>query len=256
MSDSWTAFLETPPTTFSETFVSPPVGQSALGEVRLQPIEDDTRLPTSMDSVEPVYPDMFQTEANIENTGEVENRVIVVNNLPADFPIEELKKLFERYGDVEFYDLAKFDKSVLTVHYFDIRSAIELRRAQLVIGGRRIIKMFAPFEEVTNPRKPPNNGTIVIFHLPAEVSNEELSEMFGRDGEIRQIRSSPFKQTQRFIEFHDKRAAEMALTRMNGRYVRNSRINIEYSLPGGFRRNPQSQMRAPSLPTIERFRPS
>ena len=255
MSDSWTAFLETPPTTLSETFVSPAVPQSSLSDMMLQPIEDESRQPTSMESIDPVYPEMFSAEPAFENPGEVENRVVLLSNLPEHANFEDLKPSFERYGDVEFYDLSKFDRGCVTIHYYDIRSAIELRRAWLQLQGRTIMKIFAPFEEVTNPRKPPNNGTIVIFHLPAEVTDDELCDLFARFGEIRQIRSSPFKQTQRFIEYHDKRAAERALTGMNGRFVRNSRISIEFSLPGGFRRNGQS-VRTPSLPTIERFRPS
>ena len=250
MSDSWTAFLETPPTTLSETFA--PVPQSSLSEPQL-PAEsyDGNRVPTAMESLD-LQQIMYHEEHEFSTFGELENRVVICSNIPSTVSLDDFKATPMKFGDVEYFDTSQFDRGIVTVHYFDICSAHQLKHSDLRIDGKPIMMSFGPLEEVKNPKKPPNNGTIVIFHLPEDATDQELMRLFSKFGNIRQIRSSPFKQSQRFIEFYDKRHAQAALTAMNGTYVRNSKINIEFSLPGGFRRNPQNF--APAAPTVERVR--
>lgn len=252
MSDNWGAYLETPPTTIFGSLNS--VGHSALTPVPVEtyadPEIDTTKLnPTSMDALAPIQPFMFPPNIEYDNfNGELENRIVACSNVPQDVPIDELNAIFGAYGEIEKFDMTRLNMGTLLVHYYDIRSARWLRSSEFSIHGRPIIRAFAPSEEVKNPKKPPNCGTIVIFHLVTETTSQELEELFSQFGEIRQIRSTPQKQKQRFIEYFDKRSAERALTSMNGKCVRNSKINIEFSLPGGFRRN----YTAPSGPTVER----
>ena len=253
MSDSWTAFLETPPTTLSETFATPPVPQSSLSESQLPADSyDGNRVPTAMESLDTLQPLPYQQEHEFSTFGELENRVVICSNIPSTVSLDEFKVMPMQFGDIEYFDTSQFDRGIVTVHYFNIYAAHQLKHSDLRIDGKPIIMSFGPLEEVKNPKKPPNNGTIVIFHLPEDATDQELMMLFSKFGNIRQIRSSPFKQSQKFIEFYDKRDAQAALTAMNGTYVRNSKINIEFSLPGGFRRNPQNF--APPAPTIERVR--
>lgn len=252
MSDSWNSFLETPPTTLSETFAAPSVSHSSLSEPPLPPEPyDETRMPTPMESLETIQP-IYPEEPEFNTFGELENRVVICSNIPRTETLESFKARLSLFGEVEFFDESQFDRGILTVHYYDIYAAQCLRRSDMRIDGVSIAMSFGPLAEVKNPKKPPNNGTIVIFHLPEDTTDDELRSLFSKFGRVRQIRSSPFKQSQKFVEFYDKRNAQAALAAMNGTYVRNSKINIEFSLPGGFRRNAQNY--APSVPTIERVR--
>lgn len=255
MSDSWNAYLETPPAMFSETFSGPIPCQSSLGDVVPIGPCDETRVPTQMESLDTFTPISYPDEPDFDtgaSFGEIENRVVILSNIPPSEDLEELKHYLAQFGAVEAFDDTNFSRGILAVHYFDICAAQCLRRSDVRLNGKVVMMTYGPLEEVKNRKKPPNNGTIVIFHLPEDTTDEELRQLFVRFGRIKQIRSSPFKQSQKFIEFYDKRHAQAALTAMNGTYVRSSKINIEFSLPGGFRRSAQSH--APSVPMIERVR--
>ena len=128
----------------------------------------------------------------------------------------------------------------MRIHFYDIRSAQWAKMSELRIRGKAVFKTYALNEEVSNPSKPPNNGTIVVFHLPKSITEQEIFNTFSKYGEVRQIRSTPLKQNQKFIEFYDLRCAENALKSMNGKQIKNSRVSIEFSLPGGFRKNGSS----------------
>jgi RNA recognition motif-containing protein len=102
---------------------------------------------------------------------------------------------------------------------------------------------------VTNRRKPPNNGTVVIFHLLPGTTDEAVGEALSKYGTVRQVRSPPDRDTQRFVEFWDLRDAERAVKEMRGRVILNARVSVEYSLPGGCRKDPNalSEYRAPTV---------
>ena len=82
----------------------------------------------------------------------------------------------------------------------------------------------------------------------------ELAKIFEQFGEIRQIRPTPSKQNQKFIEFWNTKAAAAAVRAMRNRkrkQVLGSKVAVEFSLPGGYRKNMQSLYET-KLPTIER----
>lgn len=115
-----------------------------------------------------------------------------------------------------------------------------------------------------------NQGTLVIFNLDPSVSNEDLRQIFGAYGEVKevnnffffltfffllvflndlcltfclnafaaqkQIRETPHKRHHKFIEFYDVRAAEAALKALNRCDIAGKRIKLEPSRPGGARR--------------------
>ncbi|KAJ7965089.1 Protein MEI2-like [Quillaja saponaria] len=60
-----------------------------------------------------------------------------------------------------------------------------------------------------------NQGTLVVFNLDASVSNDDLRQIFGAYGEVKEIRETPHKRHHKFIEFYDVRAAEEALKALN-----------------------------------------
>jgi hypothetical protein len=160
-------------------------------------------------------------------------------------------ELVKPYGEVESIEFSKVLFAAAIVRFYDVRAAQAVRRARFCLGNRCLGVAYGPLPEVSNPRKPPNNGTIVVFHLRRGVPDEGVHKEFSQFGTIRQIRSAPGKLTQRFIEYYDTRAAEAAVKGMKGKKLFKSKISVEYSLPGGFKRG-QEQQASPKMPTIER----
>lgn len=52
-------------------------------------------------------------------------------------------------------------------------------------------------------------------------------------GSVKEVRETPFKRHQRFIEFYDTREAARALIEMNGKEINGKPLVIEFSRPGG-----------------------
>jgi RNA recognition motif-containing protein len=185
------------------------------------------------------------TELDFNFPGELEDRSIVIANLPSTTTIEELRAESERFGEVESVDIGEQG----TVRFFDLRAAMAMRRNCRVNGGPPWIVRFALPQPIADRKRPPNNGTIVLFHLREGITDEELKSELVRFGDIRQVREAPDRNTQRFVEFWDTRAAEAALRGLRGRTLLNSRVSVEFSLPGGFRKNPEAfqNARAPVI---------
>ncbi|RZC61557.1 hypothetical protein C5167_023312 [Papaver somniferum] len=81
-----------------------------------------------------------------------------------------------------------------------------------------------------------NQGTIVLFNLVISVSTAQLKAIFQVFGPIKELRETPSKRQQRFIEFFDIRDAAKALHEMNGKEINGQTVVIEFSRPGGTRR--------------------
>lgn len=66
-------------------------------------------------------------------------------------------------------------------------------------------------------------------------------------GTIKELRETPYKKHQRFVEFYDVRDAAKALDRMNGEEICGKQVVIEFSRPGGHK-NKFMSSRQPQLP--------
>ncbi|KAI5569604.1 hypothetical protein BDE02_12G087600 [Populus trichocarpa] len=87
-----------------------------------------------------------------------------------------------------------------------------------------------------NPsEKDMNQGTIVVFNLDSSISIDELHQIFGVYGEIKEIRESPQRHHDKFIEYYDIRDADAALSALNRSDIAGKQIKVESSLPGGTR---------------------
>ncbi|KAI8024388.1 Protein terminal ear1 [Camellia lanceoleosa] len=78
-----------------------------------------------------------------------------------------------------------------------------------------------------------NQGTLVIFNLDSSVSTTSLRDIFQAFGPVKELRETPLKRHQRFVEFYDVRHAAKALSEMNGKEIHGSHVVIEFSRPGG-----------------------
>jgi RNA recognition motif-containing protein len=256
--DEWLEFLITPPSW--ERPLADALSASHFAEYLPADLLDDNRIspPPSLDNgtcdgfTLHLQPSTFHADDADDDTeppGEMESRAIFLSNLDAQTAPAEVLEAMSSFGEVHSLDLGQAQFGLAVVRYFDIRAAHAARRHRVHLRGRPLLAIFGPPFPIVNPRKPPNNGTIVVFHLRSGVSNDAIAAEFSQFGEIRQIRSAPGKLTQRFIEFFDLRAAQAAVKATRGKKMFNSKISVEFSLPGGFRR---AADKGPKLPTVER----
>ncbi|KAM0936007.1 putative RNA recognition motif domain, mei2-like RNA recognition, RNA-binding domain superfamily [Dioscorea sansibarensis] len=166
--------------------------------------------------------------------GEHPSRTLFVRNISSNVEDSELKDLFEQYGDVRAIYTACKHRGFVMISYYDIRSARNAMRAlQSKPLRRRKLDIHFSIPKENPSEKDINQGTVVAFDLDSSVSDDDLRQIFGVYGEIKEIREIPHKQHHRFIEFYDVRAAETALRASNRSDIPGKNIKLELSFPGG-----------------------
>ncbi|XP_044502485.1 protein MEI2-like 2 [Mangifera indica] len=175
--------------------------------------------------------------------GEHPSRTLFVRNINSNVEDSELRSLFEQYGDIRTLYTACKHRGFVMISYYDIRAARTAMRAlQNKPLRRRKLDIHFSIPKDNPSEKDINQGTLVVFNLDASVSNDDLRQIFGAYGEVKEIRETPHKRHHKFIEFYDVRAAEAALRALNRSDIAGKRIKLEPSRPGGARRNLMQQL--------------
>ncbi|KAG4150989.1 hypothetical protein ERO13_D04G036600v2 [Gossypium hirsutum] len=175
--------------------------------------------------------------------GEHPSRTLFVRNINSNVEDSELRSLFEHYGDIRTLYTACKHRGFVMISYYDIRAARTAMRAlQNKPLRRRKLDIHFSIPKDNPSEKDINQGTLVIFNLDPSVSNDDLRQIFGDYGEVKEIRETPHKRHHKFIEFYDVRAAEAALRALNRSDIAGKRIKLEPSRPGGARRNLMQQL--------------
>ncbi|KAK9751122.1 hypothetical protein RND81_02G243700 [Saponaria officinalis] len=198
-------------------------------------------------------------------------RAVVLSAVPVDVSESCVRRDLEVFGDVRAVQMERVREGIVTVHFYDLRSAhaaLAAVRDQHMQHQHRLRLHFTSFAHLTNefsfdapppPPPPPapglisgravwahftipathafpdglNQGTIVIFNLDPNVSANTLKNIFKPFGAVKELRETPMKRHQRFVEFYDVRDAAKALSEMNGKEINGKSVMIEYSRPGG-----------------------
>ncbi|KAH6836455.1 MEI2-like protein 5 [Perilla frutescens var. hirtella] len=175
--------------------------------------------------------------------GEHPSRTLFVRNINSNVEDSELKTLFEQYGDIRTLYTACKHRGFVMISYYDIRAARTAMRAlQSKPLRRRKLDIHFSIPKDNPSDKDVNQGTLVVFNLDASVSNDDLRQIFGAYGEVKEIRETPHKRHHKFIEFYDVRAADAALKALNRSDIAGKRIKLEPSRPGGARRSLMQQL--------------
>ncbi|KAL3616949.1 hypothetical protein CASFOL_039343 [Castilleja foliolosa] len=170
--------------------------------------------------------------------GEHPSRTLFVRNINSNVEDVEIRTLFEQYGDIRTLYSACKHRGFVMISYFDIRAAKSaLRGLQNKPLRRRKLDIHFSIPKENPTDKDLNQGTLVAFNLDPSVSNDELRQIFGAYGEVKEIRETPHKRHHKFIEFYDVRAAEAALKSLNRSDIAGKRVKLEPSRPGGARRS-------------------
>lgn len=159
--------------------------------------------------------------------GEHPTRTLLVRNINGNIGDMDLRVLFEQYGDIQALYTAYKHRGFVMISYCDIRAAenaaIALHSKSL--GCHRLdVRFFSPKDTLENNI---NQGMLVVFNLDSSISNDDIHQIFGAYGEIKEICETQNKHHQKIIEFYDVRAAEAALCALNRRDIAGKRIKIE-----------------------------
>ncbi|XP_007048850.2 PREDICTED: protein MEI2-like 2 [Theobroma cacao] len=188
-------------------------------------------------------PNGVGTVAGEHPYGEHPSRTLFVRNINSNVEDSELRSLFEQYGDIRTLYTACKHRGFVMISYYDIRAARTAMRAlQNKPLRRRKLDIHFSIPKDNPSEKDINQGTLVVFNLDPSVSNDDLRQIFGAYGEVKEIRETPHKRHHKFIEFYDVRAAEAALRALNRSDIAGKRIKLEPSRPGGARRNLMQQL--------------
>ncbi|XP_020577379.1 protein MEI2-like 2 [Phalaenopsis equestris] len=183
-------------------------------------------------------PNGIGTIAGEHPYGEHPSRTLFVRNINSNVEDSELRSLFEQHGDIRSMYTQCKHRGFVMISYYDIRHA---RNAMRVLQNkplrRRKLDIHFSIPKDNPSDKDINQGTLVAFNLDPSVSNDDLRQIFGTAGEVKEIRETPHKKHHKFIEYYDVRAAEDALRSLNGCEIAGKRIKLEPSRPGGARRS-------------------
>ncbi|XP_055810415.1 protein terminal ear1 homolog isoform X2 [Solanum dulcamara] len=193
-------------------------------------------------------------------------RTLLLCMVPVDVSESIIRRDLEVFGDVRAVQMGRVREGIVTVHFYDLRHAqaalmeiqqqhmqqqMRLRRhyydsinnhnslpplpppaARGLIAGRAVWAQFT--FPVTSALVDGNNqGTLVIFNLSSQTSTDSLTDIFQAFGHVKELRETPMKRHQRFVEFYDVRDAARALIEMNGNDLNGQQLLIEFSRPGG-----------------------
>ncbi|KAJ0779909.1 putative RNA recognition motif domain, mei2-like RNA recognition, RNA-binding domain superfamily [Helianthus annuus] len=84
-----------------------------------------------------------------------------------------------------------------------------------------------------------NQGTLVVFNLSSDVTPGTVKEIFEAFGCVKELRDTPLKKNQKFVEFYDTRDASKALVNINGKEINGNTVVVEFSRPGGYKTGPK-----------------
>ncbi|KAJ8548336.1 hypothetical protein K7X08_030805 [Anisodus acutangulus] len=193
-------------------------------------------------------------------------RTLLLSMVPINVSESIVRRDLEVFGDVRAVQMRRVREGIVTVHFYDLRHAqtalieiqqqhmqqqMRLRRhyesvnlgqnchlsplpspARGLIAGRAVWAQFT-FPVTSGLPDGNNQGTLVIFNLEPQTSTGSLRDIFQAFGHVKELRETPMKRHQRFVEFYDVRDAARALMEMNGNDLDGKQLLIEFSRPGG-----------------------
>ncbi|KAG2434876.1 hypothetical protein HYH02_012076 [Chlamydomonas schloesseri] len=141
------------------------------------------------------------------------SRTLFVRHINPAASDEDLLTMFKVFGDVRHMYTVSKHRGFIMVTYFDLRAAA---RAQAALHGALITSL--PLDvHFCAPKGDPtvSQGTVSLFNLDPDTSNDHLVWLFSKFGDVKDIRESPDRRSHKFITFYDTRQALAALRAMN-----------------------------------------
>ncbi|KAK4740709.1 hypothetical protein SAY87_024297 [Trapa incisa] len=198
-------------------------------------------------------------------------RALLLSSVPSDVSAEAVRRDMEAFGDVRAVQMeGLLHEGTVIVHFYDLRHARramrEVREQHMqqqcrlryhfgsampggplphppppsvhgLVAGRVVWAEFVvPVPAANSIHDGQNQGSLVLFNLDPNVTADALRHIFEAFGPVMELRDTPYKKHQRFVEFYDVRDAAKALQEMNGKEILGKNVIIEFSRPGGYSR--------------------
>ncbi|KAI8526965.1 hypothetical protein RHMOL_Rhmol12G0039700 [Rhododendron molle] len=240
-----------------------PYPQEPVAVLHLTPFSDFT----NTTNVAPFYAPPAHVSLPLPSAAPT--RILLLSSVPTDVSDSDVRRDLEIFGDVRAVQMERLRDGIVTVHFYDVRSAqraaAEVRGQHVrqqgrlrvyydavlarnssggevwgpvpvaapagpgVVGGHAVWAQFKVPMGVGGVPDGVNQGTIVVFNLDEGVNTARLKEIFEAFGPVKELRETPMKRQPRFIEFYDVRHASRALTQMNGKEIDGKQIVIEFA---------------------------
>ncbi|KFK41189.1 hypothetical protein AALP_AA2G097200 [Arabis alpina] len=196
----------------------------------------------------PFYPN-FTGALPLPLTSMTPTRAVMLLSAPNDVTESSIRRDLQVFGDVRGVQMERADEGIVTVHFYNLkdsqRALKEIRNRHMqqhcytaargLISGGLVWAQFV-FPQLNAVPQGNNQGSLVIMNLEPTVSSTTLRQIFKVYGEVKELRETPYKRQQRFVEFYDVRDASIALREMDGKSINGKSIVVQYSRPGGFSR--------------------
>eukprot|EP00210_Caulerpa_lentillifera_P006868 g6565.t1 len=175
---------------------------TAEGEKAFGAISDSRHLPNSTDLG-------FSLQITL-----LPSRCIMISNLSPLLSDDQLRLLFQNFGDIQSIRSEYRMQGVVQVAYYDIRSAVnakdQLNGVQL--SDQRLNVQFAATPGSVGSF---TEGTLLVFNIDPALDATQLAASFLPYGEVRRVHSIPEKQDYRLVEFYDIRHSNAAMNALN-----------------------------------------
>ncbi|PKA54636.1 Protein terminal ear1 [Apostasia shenzhenica] len=191
-------------------------------------------------------------------------RAVVLGLVPPHVDEATITSSMAAFGAVRAVEMAALaSEGAATVHFYDLRSAVaavfEIREQHVrqqsrlgqqfgvvpanwgmldfpavanasALGGRGLIAGHAVWAQFSaRGVDGPNQGSLFVYNCDPTVPSAFLAELFGSFGDVKEVRETPWKPNQRFVEFYDIRDAARALADLNGKEINGRRLAVEFT---------------------------
>ncbi|XP_074344016.1 protein MEI2-like 4 isoform X3 [Apium graveolens] len=153
------------------------------------------------------------------------SRTLLVKNISNSIEDSELRSLLEKYGDIHSLYTTCKNLGHIIVSYYDIRAAWSAKNS-LSNKLSRPMDLDAHYLIAKDPSgKNIQEGTLVAFNIDSSLSNENIRQIFGSFGEIKEIGEA--HPCNKLIEYFDIRSAEAAYRTLNCSNIGGKQIKLE-----------------------------
>jgi hypothetical protein len=137
--------------------------------------------------------------------GSAQSRTLFVRNVDPAVPEDELRTLFEAFGEVRSLYTAAKARGFVVVGYYDTRAATLAQHtlSGQALGAQRLDVHFS----LPKDDREANQGTLLVAALSGATSRQELLYLFSQYGELREVRDDPARPGCFLLEFYDTRHA-------------------------------------------------
>jgi len=156
---------------------------------------------------------------------------ISVSNVDPMTTNEELKALFSQFGDIKSISSAQEDKNTRIISFYDIRSAGKPCKHPVgtcILRGKVLMIQYATENESEDDDF--DGSTLRVYGMPPVVSNGDMFRLFGRFGDVKDIRDGEQEDRSRrcfIVEFFDCRHARNAKDCLNNFELLGSRLTVD-----------------------------